>query len=238
MPIQDHWPPGEPLPVQQVLQSKPNLTDLPKIPGQMTNAYGCPGLLYCLWKSGRHAAIATTCKRWSCKNCAKLKLDEITQIFSDATLDTPLVYDAIVKHSELNKICKLFRKKEISALSIKFPDDVYLIASDHVEARTWKMDSVSRPAAIAKLQAIDVRSVRRRDFMHNWKPESLYEPKKDTVVYSSMFSNMDDLRNIIGDYGVDIDSEFVDNPLDLVERMTKLRGDYTIVFDNVEYLIE
>lgn len=239
MPIQDHWPPGKTLPVQELLPKNPELSDLPKLPGILTGGYGCPGLLYCVWRSGRHAAMVTTCKRWSCKNCSKIKLDELTQIIADATIDTPMVYDAIVSHSELNKICKLFRRKEVSALSLKFPGEVYILASSFVEARTWKLNSLSRSAAIAKLQSINVSSIRRRDFVGGWRPESLYEPKKDTVVYSAMFSNMDDLRDIVGDYGVDINNEFIDgDPLDLVERMSKLRSDYTIVFDNVEYVIE
>ena len=54
-----------------------------------------------------------------------------------------------------------------------------------------------------------------------------------------MFASMDDLRDITSDYGVDINSEFIEgDPLDVVERMSKLRSDYTIVFDNTEYLVE
>lgn len=182
--------------------------------------------------------MVTTCKRWSCKNCSKIKLDELTQIIADATLDTPVVFDAIVKLADLNKVCKLFRKKEVSALSLKFSDTAYVLASAHVEARTWSLNSISRAAAIAKLQNVTLASIRRRDFINDWRPEALYEPKKDTVVYSTMFANMDDLREITSDFGVDINTEFVDDPLDLVERMAKLRSDYTIVFDNVQHLVE
>jgi len=239
MALQHHWPPGNTLTVQELLPTNPDPGDLPKLSGRITGQYGCPGLLYCIWKSGRHAAMVTTCKRWSCEKCSKAKLDELTQIFADATLDTPVVYDAVVSHGELNKICKLFRKKEISALSLKFPDSVYILASATVQARTWTLNSLSRAAAIAKLQTIKISEIRRRDFINGWRPEALYEPKKDTVVYSTMFASMDDLRDITSDYGVDINSEFIEgDPLDVVERMSKLRSDYTIVFDNTEYLVE
>lgn len=149
-----------------------------------------------------------------------------------------MVYDTVVKQDQLNKITKLFRKKDISALSLKFPEATYVLASEYAEARTWTLNTLSRAAAIAKLQTMNVTAIRRRDYINGWRPEALYDPKKDTVVYSTMFSNMDDLREITGEYGVDINQEFIDDPLDVVERMAKLRADHTVVFDNVEYLVE
>jgi len=239
MPLHHHWPPGKILPIQELLPEHPKVSDLPKLPGKITGQFTCPGLLYCLWKSGRHAAMVTACNRWSCGRCAKIKIDEITQVFADATVDSPMVYDALFEQHELNKVLKLFRKKEISALSLKLPNETYILASDHAEARTWTMTPLTRASAIAKLQTVDTTRIRRRDFINNWRPEALYEPKKDTVVFSTVFANMDDLKEIISDYGLDINSEFIPgDPLDAVERLTKLRKDHTIVFDNVEYLVE
>lgn len=238
MTIREHWPPGRSLPVQETLPKNPKQKDLPKIPFKLVEGRSCPNLVYCIWKSGRHAAMRTTCKSWRCNNCAKLKLDEMTQILADATIDSPLVYDIITTPKQSDAILKTFRRKKISTLSLKFPDEIYLIASDFAEGRDWKLNGLSRASAIANIQRINLTQLKRRDFTHDWKPEARYEPKKDTVIYSTTFANLDDLQNIIEEYGLDLNREFIDgDPLDVMERMTKLRGDFTIVFDETEYLV-
>lgn len=182
--------------------------------------------------------MRTVCRSWKCQKCAKLKLDEMTQILSDATMDSPLVYDIITTPAQCATILKTFRRKDISALSLKFPDEVYLIASDLVEGRGWKLNALSRAAAIANIQRVNIHLLKRRDFINNWRPEARYEPKRDTVIYSTTFASLEDLENVIGDYGIDIKSEFIDgDPLDVMERLTKLRADNTIVFGDTEYLI-
>lgn len=238
MPIQEHWPPGIPLPVQETLPKNPKLSDLPRIPYQIFDGRSCPNLVYCIWKSGRHAAMRTTCRSWRCKNCAKFKLDEMTQILADATIDSPLVYDIITTPKQSPTLLKTFKRKGISSLSLKFSNEIYLIASDFAEGRDWKLNGLSRAAAIDNIQRVNITQLKRRDFTNEWKPEARYEPKKDTVIYSTTFANMDDLNNIIEDYGLDLRSEFIDgDPLDVMERLTKMRGDYTITFGETEYLV-
>lgn len=237
--MQNHWPPGKILPVQEILPKNPKESDLPKLPYQINGYKRCPNLIYCIWKSGRHAAMRTSCGSWRCDSCAKLKLDEMTQILSDATIDSPLVYDIITTPRESQTILKTFRRKQISALSLKFQDEIYLIASEYVQGRNWKLNGLSRASAIANLHRLNIHALRRRDFINDWKPEPKYEPKKDTVIYSTTFNNMEDLERIIGEYGIDVRSEFIDDdPVDVIERLVKMRGDLTIQFGEFDYLVE
>lgn len=239
MPLRNHWPPGEPLPIQEVLPKNPKLQDLPRLPYQLIEGRSCPNLIYCIWKSGRHAAMRTTCRSWRCQNCAPLKMDEMTQILADATIGSALVYDIITTHAKSPTILRTFKRNNISALSLKFSQDVYLVASDYAEGRDWKLNGLSRAAAISNIQRVNVSDLKRRDFTHDWKPEPNYAPKRDTVVYSTMFANMNDLEEIIGEFGLDIKSDYIDgDPLDVMERMTKFRSDYTIEFGEYEYLVE
>lgn len=162
----------------------------------------------------------------------------MTQILADATIDSPLVYDIITTPKQSPTLLKTFKRKGISSLSLKFSNEIYLIASDFAEGRDWKLNGLSRAAAIDNIQRVNITQLKRRDFTNEWKPEARYEPKKDTVIYSTTFANMDDLNNIIEDYGLDLRSEFIDgDPLDVMERLTKMRGDYTITFGETEYLV-
>lgn len=100
----------------------------------------------------------------------------------------------------------------------------------------WGSQAISRAAAIAKIHTIDKTRIKRRDFTQDWRPEATYEPKRDTVVYSTTFSDMDDLQDVLDEYGLDIRNEFVEGEvIEVMERITKGRLDQTITFENVEY---
>lgn len=238
MPLKHHWPPGKILPIQEVLPKNPRLKDLPRIPSNLLGERNCPILIYCVWKSGKHAAVRVACESWKCPYCSRTKVDEIAQIIADMTIDQSVVFDIICNIRQKDTILKKFRKEKISALSLKLSGEHYIMASDFAEGRTWKLEEISRTSALAKLYRINSTGIFRRDFIGSWRPEEKFEPKRDTVVYSTRFGSIAELQETLAGYGLDINSEFVDrDPLDVMEAMTKMRSDYTIVFDDIEQLV-
>lgn len=228
-----NWQPGQILPIQDELPATPRLQDLPRIPNALIEgpAYGCPNLVYCIWKSGRHAAMRLTCKTWRCGNCSQIKLAEMSQAVADATYDVSTIHETYVLDSQRDKITKYMRSHKISTLNVKMKSGLWILSSEPAKGKDWGSEEISRVEGLAKIHALDVREIKRRDFTHEWKPESLYEPKKDTVILSTAFSSMADLEDTLEEYGLNINTEYVDgDPLEVMERMTKLRMDMTINF--------
>lgn len=191
-----------------------------------TGGPNCPNLIYCVWKSGRHAVLNLTCKSWKCVNCAKIKVNEMTQLLADATIGNELLHEIHADEKQLRSISLSMRRKGLSCLSIKFTNGVYILTSDEVGGRGWKSDPILRLEAIVKVNSVDVFRIKRRDFTHDWRPEATYEPTRDTVIISKRFETIKEARDRIALFGQDLNSELITgDPLDLMERMLKAGGE-------------
>lgn len=196
-------------------------------------SFGCPSLVYCLWKSGRHAVMRLSCKSWRCPNCAQVKIDQMTQALSDATVENNLLYEIFTEDKrQQDNITRMLRRKKISTLNVKFIHGLYIIADQEAIGNNWMLEPIIRLEAIAKIHSVNRIKIRRRDFTQDWRPEPKYEPKKDTVIICKKFDTLNDVRDHLEDYGQDIDSDIIDgDPLDLMERMLKAGGDLTLTFE-------
>ncbi len=190
---------------------------------------GCPHLIYCVWKSGRHAIMRLTCKSWRCANCAQVKITQMTQALADATLGNDILFEIIGSLSQQETIGKYIRRKNISALSIKFTNSIYVLADQEAVGKDWQSNPISRFDAIIKVHTVDRNMVKRRDFLQNWKPESTYEPKRDTVVLTRKFNTIREADLALKELGQDLNSDLViGDPLDLMELMVRTGGNYKL----------
>lgn len=213
----------------------PTLSHALGIPNNLFNliesgrGYECPSLIYCVWKSGRHALMRLTCKSWRCTTCARRKLAEMTQALADATADKQMIYEITAPLEEKDNISRTLRRHKVSALSMKFVNGLYVLASEPVSGRKWESQEIIRLEAIIKVHSVDVLKIRRRDFTLDWRPEKTYEPQRDTVIVSRKFSDLEEARDVLEEFGQDLDSDLIaGDPLDLMERMLKSEGNLTL----------
>lgn len=192
--------------------------------------HGCPALIYCVWKSGRHAVLRLSCKSWGCLSCAHVKVTEMTQLLADATIDNKTVHEVFTQDDrEADAIKRFLRKRKISTLNIKLKGGLYIVASGEAQGKSWETKEITRIEALGFVYGLDRFSIRRRDFTLNWKPEPLYDPKRDTVIVSKRFSSLEVAKEYMLDFGQDLDSELIEgDPLDLMERMLKVGDDLTL----------
>lgn len=177
-----------------------------------------------------------TCKSWSCRNCGREKINEISQRVADATIDIPIIHEIDARLEQLDTITAFIRKKKVSALNLKLSNRAYLLVSEPIKGRTWTSSAIARAAAIAKLHKIDTTTIRRRDYTLDWRPEPLYDPKKDTVIFTTSFSNAEDLNETLAMFDIDLKKDYVlGDPMHVMERIVKGRTDYTIVFEGKSY---
>lgn len=155
----------------------------------------------------------------------------MSQAVADATFDVATIHELFVTDSQRDKITKYMRSHKISTLNVKLKRGLWVLSSEPALGKDWGSIEIARAEAIAKIHALDVKEIKRRDFTHEWKPESTYEPKKDTVILSTAFASMSDLEDTLEEFGLNINSEYVEgDPLEVMERMSKLRMDMTIKF--------
>ncbi len=173
-----------------------------------------------------------TCKTWRCMNCSQIKLAEMSQAVADATFDVPYIHELAIQDKDRDKVTRYFRVHNISSLSVKMTDGVYVLADQPAKGKGWGSQEIARAEAIVRIHQLNPKYIKRRDFTLDWRPEARYDPKRDTVVLSTTFSSMDDLRFTLAEFGQTIDSEYVaGDPLDVMERFAKLRVDLELVFD-------
>jgi hypothetical protein len=190
----------------------------------------CPSLIYCIWRSGRHALMNLTCKSWRCINCGRIKRDEMTQQLADATVDTDLLFEVVTDKKNADTIMKYLRSRKIPSLNVKFTDCVYIVCDKEAGGRNWQMEPIIKLEAIIRVNSFDLTKIMRRDFTSSWKPESLYEPKRDTVILSRRFDSLNDARRELNSFGQDVDKELINgDPLDLMERMLKADGEFKLI---------
>jgi len=181
---------------------------------------GCPHLIYCVWKSGRHAIMRLTCKSWRCGDCSQVKITQMTQALADVTTSNEILYEVTTDHKQQENVTKYLRRRKISALSIKFTNSFYVVADQEAVGKEWQSNPISRFDAIIKVHSVDRLLIKRRDFLQDWKPESTYEPKRDTVVISRKFTNLREARQTLERFGQDLNSDLVNgDPFELMEVM-------------------
>ena len=172
-----------------------------------------------------------TCKTWRCSNCSQFKLAEMSQTVADATYDVSTIHELFVPDTKRDKVTKYMRNHKISTLNVKLKHGLWVLCSDPAEGIDWGSREIARAEAIAKIHTLDTRDIKRRDFTRDWKPEERYEPKRDTVILATAFSTMDDLKEVLDEYGLNINSEYVEgDPLEVMERFSKLRMDMNLNF--------
>jgi len=213
----------------------PSISSLPKIPFAASGIAPCPKLVYCIWRSGRHAAIRIACDSWRCPNCGKMKMDRLTRNLADATFDQRVLHEIKSKDERtIENVNRYLRSKKIPSLRLKLVGWTLTITAEPCIGKTWVSNPELRTNVIAKIHRLPLELVKRRDFTLNWMPEPLYEPKRDVIAYSTVFSDISSMRQTLAEYGVDINQEFVEDPMDLAERMTHLRSDMDLILEAVD----
>lgn len=213
----------------------PSVKSLPHIPYAASGIKSCPKLVYCIWRSGRHAAIRIACDSWRCPDCGKIKMDRLTRNLADATFDQKVLHEIKTKDERIiENINRFLRAKKIPSLRLKLVGWTLTITSEACTGKTWASNPELRTNVIAKIHRLPLEIIKRRDFTLGWMPEPLYEPKRDVIAYSTVFSNIDSMRTTLAEYGVDLNQEFIEDPLDLAERMTQLRSDFELILEEVD----
>lgn len=215
----------------------PGLPDLPEplralLTGKHAN---CQKLVYCIWKSGRHAAMKLSCQSWRCGNCGKVKLDATAQQLVDATVDLTHLYQVFVPVNIHHNVKRYLTKKKISSLNIKLISGlVYVITSEFAIGANWATAVMKREDAVASLyNRIEINDIKRRDFTLNWKPEPLYEPKRDTVVFSRSYRNINELCQELESLGQNIRNDFIEGDvLEVVDHMSHVPDEGQIIMVN------
>ena len=155
----------------------------------------------------------------------------MTQDFADATTGLVNVHEVLASMNQRETIMKYYNRRKIPALSIKFRNSFYVVGPTEACGKDWESEPIGRFDAIIKVHSVDRLLIQRRDFTLDWKPESTYEPKKDTVVLSRKFKDITEARSTLAQFGQDINSELVNgDPLELMESMLQSESAYTIDF--------
>lgn len=197
----------------------------------LTVGYRCPALVYCLWKSGRHALMNLKCKSWRCVRCAKEKIYEMTQYLADATFDHDLVCELEITKKQTDAVTRYLRKIKAPTLTIRFADSTYIVTDREASGRGWATQPILRLEALVKVNTVDIVNIRRRDFTQSWRPEETYEPRRDTVVLSKKFDNIKQAKRELESFGQNIDKDVIEgDPLDLLDRMIKTSGSFKLQF--------
>lgn len=213
----------------------PPISSLPKIPFAVSGITACPKLVYCIWRSGRHAAIRIACDSWRCPNCGRMKLDRLTRNLADATFEQKVLHEIKTKDERvIENVNRYLRYKKIPSLRLKLVGWTLTVTSQPCSGKTWTSNPELRSNVIAKIHRLPLEIIKRRDFTLSWMPEPLYEPKRDVIAFSTVFSSLDSMRHTLAEYGVDLSQEFIEDPLDLADRMTNLRADMDLVLENVD----
>lgn len=172
-----------------------------------------------------------TCKTWRCMNCSQIKISEMSQTVADATFDVSFIHEVEIRDKDRDKVTRYFRTHDISSLSVKMTDGIFVLSSGPAVGKGWGTREIARAEAIVRIHQLNPKYIKRRDFTLDWRPEARYDPKRDTVVLATTFSSMDDLKFTLEEFGQTIDSEYVEgDPLDVMERFAKLRGDLELNF--------
>lgn len=217
------------------LRQVPPNNVIPRIPSSVSGNRACPKLVYCIWRSGRHAAIRIACDSWRCPNCGRLKMERLTRNLSDATFDQKLLHEIKTKDERtVETVNRFLRAKKIPSLRLKLVGWTLTITAEPAKGKTWGSNPELRTNVLAKIHRLPLEIIKRRDFTLNWMPEPLYEPKRDVIAYSTTFSDVDSMKRTLADFGVDINEEYVADPLDLAERMTIFRTDMHLILDDVD----
>lgn len=144
----------------------------------------------------------------------------MTQALADATTGNEVLYEILGNHRNQENITKSIRRKNVSALSIKFTNSFYVVTDQQILGKDWQASPIGRFDAIIKVHSVDRLLIKRRDFLQGWKPEPTYEPRRDTVVISKRFSSIREAKEAMKEFGQDIDTDLVNgDPIELMEIM-------------------
>lgn len=179
-----------------------------------------------------------SCQSWRCQTCGMAKLTETAQQLADATTDLTNLYHVFVPTNIHNNVKRFLTKKKISSLNIKLNSGlVYVVTSDLAVGINWGTDKVGREEAIIGLfNQVEFECIKRRDFTLDWKPEPLYEPKRDTVVFSRSYTSIDHLYEDLAASGQNINNDFIEGDvLDVVDNMIKVDDSQLIMVDGREH---
>lgn len=159
----------------------------------------------------------------------------MTRNLADATFDQKVLHEIRTKDERvIENVNRYLRAKKIPSLRLKLVGWTLTIAAQACTGKTWTSNPELRTNVLAKIHRLPIQLIKRRDFTLGWMPEPLYEPKRDVIAYSTVFSDINSMRQTLADFGVDINQEYIEDPLDLAERMTYLRSDMDLVLETVD----
>lgn len=182
----------------------------------------CPILIYNLRASGRHAPFFKPCGYWGCKSCGNSKLEQMALHIADKTRANEYLFQMDVPVLLADAVRRSLQRAKLSSLRIRFNNgDLFFVSEGEVGGRDWSIEKLPRIDVLGNIRSRpDPSLVNRHDYSLHWKPEQVVREKNgDPVIFSCVSGSMANLRQKLTRAGLDLESEFVRNPMDAAERL-------------------